>query len=82
MAKKENPLTRLKKHKTNIGFSELVHILRDKGYVEQSIKGSHHIFGKKGNLPVMIVKPHGGKKSCHPMDVNKVIKMLEGLNEE
>ena len=79
MAKKENQLAKLKKNKTNIAFSELIRILRDEGYTEQSITGSHHIFGKKDTLPVMIVKPHGGKKSCHPMDVNKVIKILEAL---
>ena len=82
MVKKNNQLVRLKKNKTNIAFSELSQILRNEGYVEQSIKGSHYIFGEKGNLPIMIVKPHGGKKSCHPMDVNKVIKILEVLNEE
>jgi predicted RNA binding protein YcfA (HicA-like mRNA interferase family) len=82
MVKKESPLVRLKKHKTNVGFSDLVHVLNQNGYVEQSVKGSHHIFGKQGHLPIMIVKPHGGKKSCHPMDVNKVIKMLEALNED
>jgi predicted RNA binding protein YcfA (HicA-like mRNA interferase family) len=82
MIKKENPIPRLKKRKTDIAFAELAHILADNGYTEQSIRGSHHIFGKRGELPIMIVKSHSGNKSCRPMDVNKVIKMLEAMNEE
>jgi len=77
MVKKQAPLVRLKKNKTSIRFDELVALLRECGYSVQSVTGSHHIFGKPDQLSIMLVKPHGGKKNCHPMDVNEVIRVLE-----
>ncbi len=82
MTEKQDPLTRLKKNKTSIRFQELVALLGRFGYSEKSRKGSHLIYGKPGCLPIMIVKPHGGKKFCHPMDVNKVIRLLEAERDE
>jgi len=82
MVKKQNPLVKLKASKANIKFAELVKILQLLGYIEQNIVGSHFIFGKTGHLPILIVKPHGNKKTCHPKDVNKVIKLLEAAENE
>lgn len=76
MTKKQNCLLKLKKTKTAIRFEELVQLLHENGYTQKSVTGSHYIFGKAGRLPIMLVKPHGGNKHCHPMSVNKVIRML------
>lgn len=80
MSANKTDLEILKGNKKSVKFEVLRKILLKVGYVEQSITGSHHIFSKPAHLPIMIVKPHGGKKHCHPMDVNKVIKMLEAMN--
>jgi predicted RNA binding protein YcfA (HicA-like mRNA interferase family) len=77
MPRGQSPLTRLKKNKIRITFEELVALLADFGYLEKNRSGSHYIYGRSGSLPIMIVKPHGGKKYCHPMDVNKVIRLME-----
>lgn len=82
MAKKSDPLSRLKKNKKNTKFDDLVAVLHDNNYSQQSITGSHYIFGKRGSLPIMIVRPHGSRQYCHPRDVNKAIKMLEALSDE
>jgi predicted RNA binding protein YcfA (HicA-like mRNA interferase family) len=41
-----------------------------------NIKGSHHVY-KKGRRILTVVKPHGGHKHCHWLDVKDVIKVLE-----
>ena len=79
MVKKQNPLIKLRTSKSNIRFEELVKTLLSLGYREQNVIGSHHIFGKSGCLQLLIVKPLGNKKTCHPRDVNKVIKVLEAI---
>jgi predicted RNA binding protein YcfA (HicA-like mRNA interferase family) len=80
MVKKQSPLVRLKASKSTIKFAELVRILQSAGYTEQNIVGSHCVFGKTGQLPVLIVKPHGNKNTCLPKDVNRVIKILEAAS--
>jgi len=82
MGKKSNYLFSLSKNKKGIRFTELVKVLKENGYTERNIAGSHHVYGKQGHLPIMIVKPHGGKNFCHPKDVNKVINLLKTVNNE
>jgi len=77
MAKKQDDLTWLKKNKMGVRFSDLERILKQHGWKHQSTTGSHHVYTKAGCLPIMVVKPHGKHKYCHPMDVNKVIAALE-----
>lgn len=77
MVKKPDDLSLLKKNKTGVRFEDLIRILKRHGWEHKSTTGSHYIYGKTGSLPIMIVKPHGKHKYCHPMDVNKVIAMLE-----
>ena len=81
MAKKQDDLTRLKGNKTSVRFNDLERILKRHGWGLQSMSGSHHVYSKAGRLPVMIVKPHGKHRHCHPMDVIKVIAELESAEE-
>jgi predicted RNA binding protein YcfA (HicA-like mRNA interferase family) len=76
MAKKQGDLIRLKSNKKSIRFNDLERILNQHSWELQSTTGSHHVYGKAGRLPIMIVRPHGNHKYCHPMDVNKVIAEL------
>ena len=81
MVKEQNLLVKLKANKSNIKFADLVKILESAGFREQNIVGSHHTFGKLGYLLILIVKPHGNNKTCHPKDVNKVIRILETIED-
>lgn len=81
MAKKQDDLTRLKANQTSVRFNDLERILKQHGWKLQDISGSHHIYSKAGRLPVMIVKPHGKHKYCHPIDVDKVIVELDFSEE-
>ena len=82
MIKKQDDLALLKKNKTGVKFQDLVRILKQRDWAHQSTNGSHYIFCKAGFLPIMIVKPHGNHKFCHPMDVNKVIAVLESESQK
>ena len=81
MVKKQDDLSKLKGNKKSVRFNELERILNQHGWILQSTSGSHHIYCRKGCLPIMIVRPHGKHKFCHPMDVNKVIAGLESEKE-
>ncbi len=81
MVKKHDDLAKLRNNKKGTRFNDLERILKQHGWQLQSITGSHHIYSKNDCLPIMIVKPHGNKKYCHPMDVNKVVNALEAEDQ-
>jgi len=46
------------------------------GFKRVNIRGSHHVY-KKGEKILTVVKPHGGHKHCHWLDVKDTIRVLE-----
>jgi len=46
------------------------------GYEKVGSKGSHNAYIKGGRI-ITVVRPHGGKKFCHPLDVKGVLDALE-----
>jgi predicted RNA binding protein YcfA (HicA-like mRNA interferase family) len=82
MIKKQDDLTVLKNSKLSIRFAELDRILQRHGWQTQSVHGSHHIYCKPSHLPIMVVRPHGKQKYCHPMDVKKVITALQNESKD
>lgn len=53
----------------NIDFDDLVFLLENLGF-ERRIKGSHHIFSKKGVEEIINLQPTGGK--AKPYQVKQV----------
>ncbi len=73
MGKAEKLLDKIKTNPKNVRFEELCKVLKNKGYDIINVKGSHYAFSN-GMTTITIVKPHGGKKFCHVLDVKEVIK--------
>jgi len=72
---------KLAENPRGVRFAELVRVLRDLGYEEVRVKGSHHVFRPDDGRPsLVIVRPHGGRHLCAWVDVSKVLALLE--NEE
>jgi predicted RNA binding protein YcfA (HicA-like mRNA interferase family) len=73
MVKKEKLLEKIRTNPKNVRFEELCNLLKDRGYDIINTKGSHYSFSN-GQKTLTIVKPHGGNKFCHVLDVKEVIK--------
>ena len=73
MVKAEKLLEKIKANPKNVRFEELCKVLKNRGYDIINIKGSHYSFSN-GKKTLTIVKPHGGEKFCHVLDVKEVIK--------
>lgn len=73
MGRIEKLVDKVKRNPKNIRFEELCNVLNHKGYDIINVKGSHYSFSN-GEKTLTIVKPHGGHKFCHVMDVKEVIK--------
>ena len=72
----EKDLFRIKQNLKGIRFSELERIIQRGGFKRINISGSHSVY-RKGSKILTVVKPHGGHKHCHWLDVKDVIKILE-----
>jgi predicted RNA binding protein YcfA (HicA-like mRNA interferase family) len=72
----EKDIARMKQNPKGVRFKELERIILESGFKRVNIRGSHHVY-KKGEKILTIVKPHGGHKHCHWLDVKDTIKVLE-----
>ena len=72
----EKNISRIKQNPKGVRFKELEGIILGIGFKRVNIRGSHHVY-KKGSKTLTVVRPHGGHKHCHWLDVKDVIKVLE-----
>jgi len=72
----EKDLSRIKQNPKGVRFKELEGVILGSGFKRVNIRGSHCVY-KKRNRILTVVKPHGGHKHCHWLDVKDVIKVLE-----
>ena len=76
MTKKEKLLARIRNNPKNVRFEELEGLILNHGYEKVGTKGSHNVYAKD-NMVITVVRPHGSKKFCHPLDVKGVLEVLE-----
>ena len=72
----EKDLSRIKQNPKGVRFKELERVIFGAGFKRVNIRGSHPVY-KKGNKILTVIKPHGGRKYCHWLDVKDVIRILE-----
>lgn len=72
----EKDLARMKQNPKGVRFEELERVILGSGFKRVNIRGSHHVY-KRGGKILTVVKPHGGHKHCHWLDVKDTIRILE-----
>ena len=60
----------------NIRSGEVDALLRHEGFVLFNQRGSHRTYHRRDGRVLTIVTPHGGRKTCHPEDVRKLLEAL------
>jgi predicted RNA binding protein YcfA (HicA-like mRNA interferase family) len=73
LGRTEKLVGKVKRNPKNVRFEELCNVLKYCGYDIINVRGSHYSFSN-GKKTLTIVKPHGGNKFCHVMDVKEVVK--------
>ncbi|MBI4525319.1 MAG: type II toxin-antitoxin system HicA family toxin [Deltaproteobacteria bacterium] len=76
MPRIEKLIQRMVVNPRDVRFSEARRVLEFHGWVVDNIVGSHYTF-LKGRMRLVLVRPHGGRKSLHPKDVKKVLEAIE-----
>lgn len=76
MTRKEKFLARIINNTKAVRFEELEGLILSRGFEKVGGRGSHNVYAK-GSRIITLVRPHGGKKFCHPLDVQGVLEVLE-----
>lgn len=61
---------------SNIRFQEVDALLKYEGFVLFNQRGSHCTYHRADGRVLTLVKPHGGRKTCHPADIRRLLEAL------
>ena len=61
----------------NIRFAQAAALLTHEGFMLFNNRGSHRTYHHKDGRLITVVVPHGKRKTCHPEDVRKLLKVLD-----
>ena len=76
MSQRDTLLEKMRKSPGNIRFSEVDALLRYEEFVLFNQRGSHRTYHHADGRVITIVVPHGRRKTCHPVDVRKLLRIL------
>ena len=76
MSRRQKLLDRMKSSPCSIRFSEVESLLRYEGFILFNSRGSHSSYHRADGRLLTLVRPHGGRKTCNPDDVRKVLEAL------
>lgn len=77
MSRREKLVEKMRRSPGSIRFSEVASLPRHEGFVLFNSRGGHHAFHREDGRVLTVVKPHGGRKTCHPEDVRKLLEALD-----
>ena len=76
MSRREKLLEKMRANPGDVRFSEVEALLRHEGFVLFNSRGSHRAYHRADGRLLTVVRPHGGRKTCHPVDVRKLLEAL------
>ena len=76
MSRREKLLEKMQTSPAVIRFSEVEALLRYEGFVLFNRRGSHCTYHRADGRVLTIVRPHKGRKTCHPSDIRKLLEAL------
>ena len=77
MSRREKLLDKMRSNPGEIRFSEVEALLRYEGFVLFNSRSSHRTYHRDDDRILTLVCPHGGRKTCHPTNVRKILEALE-----
>ena len=57
--------------------AEVNALLQYEGFVLFNKRGSHRTYHRADGRLITIVEPHGGRKTCNPSDIKKLLRILD-----
>ncbi|MGO8903778.1 MAG: type II toxin-antitoxin system HicA family toxin [Isosphaeraceae bacterium] len=76
MSRRDMLLERMRSAPGATRFNRLQALLGSEGFTVINTRGSHFTYQHSDGRLLVIVRPHGKRKRCHPRDVRKVLEFL------
>ena len=76
MSRREKLIEKMRRTPANIRFAEVESLLRRERFVLFNSRGSHRTYHRADGRVLTIVRPHGGRKTCHLQDIQKLLEVL------
>ena len=77
MSRRNKLIQKMSTSPHNIRFHEVDALLHYEGFVLFNQRGSHCTYHHTDHRMITIVHPHGGRKTCHPNDIRKLLEVLK-----
>jgi predicted RNA binding protein YcfA (HicA-like mRNA interferase family) len=77
MNQRDKLIAKMRNAPANIRFADIEALLDYLGFVLYNRRGSHCVYHSPSGQVLTLVRPHGGKATCHPADIKKLIKVLD-----
>ena len=81
MTRREKLIEKMNRSPEHVRFSEVDALLKYEGFVLFNQRGSHCTYHRADGRVLTIVKPHGGRNTCHPADIRKLLRRLGYEND-
>ncbi len=76
MSRREKLIERMRNSPGSIRYLTVDAFLDGEGFVLFNKRGSHRTYHHEDGRLLTIVVPHGGRNTCHPADIRKLLKVL------
>ena len=76
MSQIDKLVDKMRRSSSTIRFPQVETLLRRTGFVLFNSRGSHRTYHHADGRIVTIVRPHGRRKTCHPLDIRKLLEVL------
>jgi len=76
MSRREKLIVKMRSNPGAIRFSQVDALLRYEGFVLFNQRGSHCTYHREDGRLLTLVRPHGGRKTCHPADIRRLLEVL------
>ena len=76
MSRRQKLIDKMRELSSNIRFQEVDALLKYEGFVLFNQRGSHCTYHRADGRVLTLVKPHGGRKTCHPADIRRLLEAL------
>jgi predicted RNA binding protein YcfA (HicA-like mRNA interferase family) len=60
----------------DVRFAQLQALLKYEGFQVINTRGSHFTYHHDDGRLLVVVRPHGRHKTCHPRDIRRVLEVL------
>jgi predicted RNA binding protein YcfA (HicA-like mRNA interferase family) len=76
MTRREKLIQKTRNSPGSIRFSEVEAVQRAEGFALFNRRRSHRTYHHPAGKLLTIVRPRGGRKTCHPQNIRKLLEVL------